>query len=70
MKIVIDTLSKIEGIEIYPIISLLIFFTFFVGVGYLVYRTPKSVVDEMSRMPLDDNDGFSSNDDVNENLKH
>ena len=26
-----DVLSSIEGIEIYPIISLLIFFAFFVG---------------------------------------
>ena len=67
MKIAIHTLNSIKGIEIYPIISLIIFFTFFVLVGYLVMQTPKSFNDEMSRFPLDDNDSYQ---DENEFLKH
>ncbi len=65
MKIVAHTLSNIDGVAIYPIISLLIFFTFFLLVGYLVYRTPKSFAEEMSRFPLDDEEDFSSNENEN-----
>jgi cbb3-type cytochrome oxidase subunit 3 len=55
MKIVINSLERIAGVEIYPIISLLIFFMFFALVTYLVLRTSKEEIDEMSQMPLDNN---------------
>jgi len=58
MKIVMNTLEKIDGIEIYPIISLLIFFTFFVLVVYLVIKTDKKEIDEMSQLPLEGNTDF------------
>ncbi len=58
MKIVMNTLEKIDGVEIYPIISLLIFFTFFVLVAYLVIKTDKKEIDEMSQLPLDENTDF------------
>ncbi len=54
MKIVINTLEQIRGVEIYPIISLLIFFTFFVLVTYMVVKTDKKEIEEISNMPLDD----------------
>jgi len=66
MKIVMNTLEKIDGIEIYPIISLLIFFTFFVLVGYMVIKTDKKQIDEMSKLPLDDSTDFRF--DSNKNL--
>ncbi len=53
MKIVINSLERIGGVEIYPIISLLIFFVFFVLVTYIVMSTQKEEVEEMSRLPLD-----------------
>ncbi len=53
MKIVINTLEQIRGVEIYPIISLLIFFTFFVLVTYMVVKTDKKEIEEISNMPLD-----------------
>jgi cbb3-type cytochrome oxidase subunit 3 len=57
MKIVINVLESIAGIEIYPIISLLIFFLFFILVTVLVLKTSDSEIEEMSRLPLDkDND--------------
>ncbi len=64
MKIVINSLNNIDGVAIYPIISFIIFFVFFLLVGYLVYKTPKSFADQMSRFPLDENenainDGFT-----------
>lgn len=61
MKIVMNTLEKIDGIEIYPIISLLIFFTFFVLVAYLVIKTDKNEIDEMSKLPLDNDTDFRIN---------
>ena len=53
MKIVMNTLEKIDGVELYPIIALLLFFTFFVLVGYLVIKSDKNYIEEMSNLPLD-----------------
>lgn len=68
MKIVINQLEQIAGVEIYPIISLLIFFTFFVLVTYLVIRTDKKDIEEISQMPLDGNDDLQ-NDNNYQNIK-
>ncbi|TDE30403.1 MULTISPECIES: cbb3-type cytochrome c oxidase subunit 3 [Flavobacterium] len=48
-------LETIAGIAIFPIISLLIFFTFFVGLGVWVFSYKKDTIQEMSQIPLDDN---------------
>ena len=53
-----NTMEKIDGVEIYPIVSLLLFFTFFILVGYLVLKTDKDYIEEMSNLPLDDNNDF------------
>lgn len=45
--------EKIEGIEIYPIMSQLIFIAFFILVLVYVARMKKSRIDEMKQMPLD-----------------
>lgn len=45
--------ETMEGIEIYPIISLLIFFVFFAGVLWYVKRLSKKEVSEMENIPLD-----------------
>lgn len=67
MKIVMNAMEKIEGIEIYPIISLIIFFSFFILVGYLVIKTDKKHIEEMSNLPLDSNNDFQfeNNNDSN-----
>ena len=51
-----EILRSIENIEIYPIISLLIFVTFFVGMFIWVVRVPKSYVDHMESLPMDENE--------------
>ena len=56
MKIVINTLEQIGGVEIYPIISLIIFFVLFSAVAYLALTSKKEYIDEMKNMPLDGND--------------
>lgn len=41
-----------DGIEIYPLISFLIFFVFFVGLTLYVIGMRKAHVAEMSNLPL------------------
>jgi cbb3-type cytochrome oxidase subunit 3 len=45
--------ESIDRVNIYPIISLLIFFIFFIVVLYYVKRMDKSKVNEISRLPLE-----------------
>ena len=47
-------METIAGVEIYPIISLLIFFFFFVGLGFWVFSYKKEKIQEMSEIPLKD----------------
>jgi cytochrome c oxidase cbb3-type subunit 4 len=56
MKIVINTLEQIGGVEIYPIISLLIFFSLFAAVAYLSLTAKKDYIDEMKHMPFSDDE--------------
>ena len=45
--------ETIDQIEIYPIISLLIFFLFFTGVLLFVLRIEKKEIIEIKNLPLD-----------------
>lgn len=47
-------MASIDGIGIYPIISLLIFFVFFVGLTIYVIKSDKKKIEEVSRIPLDE----------------
>jgi len=44
---------SIDGIEVYPIISLLIFFGFFIALGWWVIKSKKTYIDKVSQLPLD-----------------
>ncbi|WP_026753592.1 CcoQ/FixQ family Cbb3-type cytochrome c oxidase assembly chaperone [Sediminibacter sp. Hel_I_10] len=55
LKYIKGNLENIDGVEIYPIISLLIFFFFFVALFYWVFTTSKAHIDEVSQLPLDSN---------------
>jgi cbb3-type cytochrome oxidase subunit 3 len=46
-------MDSISGIEIYPMISLLIFFIFFVALFWWVITAKKDYIDRMSNIPLD-----------------
>lgn len=54
-------MEAIENVEIFPIISFLIFFTFFVGLLIHVIRAPKKTMDEISTLPLENDDEPSIN---------
>jgi hypothetical protein len=48
-------METIDGVAIYPILSLLIFFAFFVGLGLWVFSYKKEKIEEMSQIPLKEN---------------
>ncbi|MDF2158633.1 cbb3-type cytochrome c oxidase subunit 3 [Algoriphagus sp. CAU 1675] len=54
-----EVLRSIENIEIYPVISLLIFVLFFLGVFYWVTRMPKDFVDHMKSLPMDKDENLT-----------
>ena len=47
-------METISGVAIFPILSLLIFFAFFVGLGFWVFSYKKEKITELSQMPLND----------------
>ena len=47
-----DILQNIDHIAIWPIISFIIFFTFFLGLLWWVFTADKNFMNEMSRKPL------------------
>ena len=55
-----NILETIEGIGIYPLFSLLIFFVFFIAIFVYVLKSDKHHLDKMSHIPL-------ANDDEKEN---
>ena len=59
-KFIKGHLESITGIEIYPMISLLIFFIFFVVLFYWVITAKKDYITRVSNIPLDNqNDTIS-----------
>jgi cytochrome c oxidase cbb3-type subunit IV len=54
LKYIKQHMESIEGISIYPIISLLIFFIFFALLFVYVFRMRKSKIEEISAYPLSD----------------
>lgn len=54
-----ELLQSIEGIEIYPIISLFIFIALFIGVVIWIVRMDKKYVKEMESLPLQNDDDIN-----------
>jgi cytochrome c oxidase cbb3-type subunit 4 len=53
LKFVKHHMESITGIEIYPMVSLLIFFIFFVILFYWVFTAKKEYIATVSNLPLD-----------------
>jgi cbb3-type cytochrome oxidase subunit 3 len=60
-KFIQDVTENIEGAEIYPIISLLIFFLFFVVLLWFVFKMSKERIEILSNIPLDETEEPTSN---------
>ena len=55
LKFIKHHMEGIEGVAIYPLISLLIFFIFFAVLFVWVLKAKKEYINEVSRLPLDNN---------------
>jgi len=55
LRFIKGNLENIDGVEVYPIISLLIFFIFFVVLFWWVFTAKKEHISEVSNIPLDNN---------------
>ncbi|AVI51233.1 CcoQ/FixQ family Cbb3-type cytochrome c oxidase assembly chaperone [Pukyongia salina] len=54
LKFIKGNLENIDGVAIYPIISLLIFFVFFVLLFWWVLTAKKQYIKEVSNIPLEE----------------
>jgi len=54
LRYIKHNLTGIDGVDIYPLISLLIFVIFFAVMFTMVARMKKSRIEELSAMPLED----------------
>lgn len=61
LRFIKHNLTSIDSIEIYPIISLLIFVLFFALVIFYVIRMKPARINELSSSPLDDSDNTIEN---------
>jgi len=62
LKFVKGNLENIDNVQIYPMISLLIFFIFFVGLFYWVITAKKDHITEVSNIPLEKETDNQNND--------
>jgi cell division septal protein FtsQ len=60
LRFIKGNLENIDGVEVYPIISLLIFFIFFVGLFLWVITIKKSHIEEVSNIPFENDQNNQS----------
>ena len=48
--------SHVEGITIYPIVAMILFFVIFVGVIIYTYNMKKTTIDYISNLPLENDE--------------
>lgn len=56
-----NVLQSIENIQVWPVISFVIFFLFFLCLLWWVFTADKKYIDSMSSLPVEDNDPTSNN---------
>lgn len=54
LKFIKGNLENIDGVAVYPIISLLIFFIFFAALFWWVFTAKKAHIETVSNIPLED----------------
>lgn len=60
LKFVKGSLEQIDGVQLYPIISLLIFFVFFTALFWWVFTAKKAHIKEVSNIPLEEDDQLNN----------
>lgn len=59
MKIVTSIFENVANIQWFPIIGLVIFLILFIALIIRIFRMEPKVVDEIARLPLDDDETMS-----------
>jgi cytochrome c oxidase cbb3-type subunit IV len=54
-----NVLQSIDNIQIWPVISFVIFFVFFLCLLLWVFTTDKKFIDKMKAMPIDEKDSLN-----------
>ncbi len=54
LRFIKQNLATIDGVAIYPIVSLVTFFTVFVAMVFIVMKMSKKNIEEVSNLPLED----------------
>jgi cytochrome c oxidase cbb3-type subunit IV len=60
-----NVLQSIENIQVWPVISFVIFFVFFLCLLLWVFTTDKKFIDKMKGLPLQEKDPGASVTDLN-----
>lgn len=53
LKFIKHNLEGIDGVGVFPMVSLIIFFIVFITMFLIVLKFPKSSMDEISQLPLE-----------------
>jgi cbb3-type cytochrome oxidase subunit 3 len=61
LKFIKGNLENIDGVAIYPIISLLIFFVFFLLLFWWVFTAKKKYIEEVSNIPFEEDNTNMNN---------
>ena len=56
IKSIKEIMASAEGYEFFPIVSLLIFFIFFVSLFWWVFGYKKESIDQMNNIPFDNDE--------------
>jgi len=56
-----EVLQSIEGVEVYTIVSMIIFILFFIGMTIWLLKVDKKYIKDMSELPLKENENEFSN---------
>lgn len=57
-----EVLRSIEGIGIFPSISLILFLAFFIGLIIYLIKKGRDYFQDVARLPLEDEDDLNNND--------
>ena len=64
-----EHLSSIDGVSIYPIISLILFFLVFAVTVVWVVKLDKKYINRMENLPLDSNSDSENNSEIKNEIK-
>jgi cytochrome c oxidase cbb3-type subunit 4 len=56
-----NILQSIQDIQVWPVIGLIIFFIFFIGMLISTFKTDRKLIEKMENLPLDEKDKTGNN---------